>query len=76
MRYLALFMALLKMRYIYLKRYYFDTLSMIITMFLVFLLIFYGAMALLGGTTLADSGDTLESDNRGVHGLDIRTGSL
>jgi ABC-2 type transport system permease protein len=61
MRYLALFMALLKMRYIYLKRYYFDTLSMIITMFLVFLLIFYGAMALLGGTTLADSGDTLEA---------------
>jgi ABC-2 type transport system permease protein len=59
MRYLALFRALLKMRYIYLKRYYFDTLSMIITMFLIFLLIFYGAMALLGGTP-ADSGDTLE----------------
>jgi len=59
MRYLALFRAQLKMRYIYLKRYYFDTLSMIITMFLVFLIIFYGAMALLGGTP-ATSGDTLE----------------
>lgn len=60
MRYLALFKAQLKMRYIYLKRYYFDTLSMIITMFLVFLIIFYGAMALLGGVTPTDSGDTLE----------------
>lgn len=60
MRYLALFKAQLKMRYIYLKRYYFDTLSMIITMFLVFLIIFYGAMALLGGATPTDSGDTLE----------------
>jgi len=60
MRYLALFKALLKMRYIYLKRYYFDTVSMIVTMFLIFLLIFYGAMALLGGATPADSGDTLE----------------
>jgi len=60
MRYLALFKAQLKMRYIYLKRYYFDTLSMIVTMFLVFLIIFYGATALLGGTTLTDSGDTLE----------------
>lgn len=60
MRYLALFRALLKMRYIYLKRYYFDTLSMIVTMFLIFLLIFYGAMALLGGTISPDSGDTLE----------------
>ncbi len=60
MRYLALFKAQLKMRYIYLKRYYFDTLSMIITMFLVFLIIFYGATALLGGATPTDSGDTLE----------------
>jgi ABC-2 type transport system permease protein len=59
MRYWALFKALLKMRYIYLKRYYFDTISMIVTMFLIFLLIFYGAMALLGGTP-AGSGDTLE----------------
>lgn len=59
MRYWALFRALLKMRYIYLKRYYFDTISMIVTMFLIFLLIFYGAMALLGGTP-AHSGETLE----------------
>jgi len=59
MRLLALFKAQVKMRYIYLKRYYFDTLSMIVTMFLIFLLIFYGATALLGGT-LSASGDTLE----------------
>jgi len=49
MRYLAVFMAQLKIRYIYLKRYYFDTISMIVTMFIIFLLIFYGAMALDGG---------------------------
>lgn len=60
MRYLALFTALLKMRYIYLKRYYFDTISEIITIFLIFLLIFYGAKALLGGAAPADAGHTLE----------------
>lgn len=59
MRYLAAFIAQLKIRYIYLKRYYFDTISMIGTMFIIFLLIFYGAMALMGGTP-ADTGETLE----------------
>ncbi|MBE0430448.1 MAG: ABC transporter permease [Dehalococcoidia bacterium] len=59
MRYLALFMAQLKIRYIYLKRYYFDTLSMIVTLFLVFLIIFLGASWLLGGTP-GEVGDTLE----------------
>ncbi len=59
MRYLAVFNAQLKMRYIYLKRYYFDTISMIVTMFIIFLLIFYGAMALMGGTP-AETGETLE----------------
>ncbi len=59
MRYLALFIAQLKIRYIYLKRYYFDTLSMIVTIFLVFLIIFFGATWLLGGTP-GDTGDTLE----------------
>ena len=58
MRHLALFMAQLKIRYIYLKRYYFDTLSMIVTIFLVFLIIFFGAAALLGASPAA--GDTLE----------------
>lgn len=58
MRHLALFMAQLKIRYIYLKRYYFDTLSMIVTLFLVFLIIFYGAAALVGASTT--TGDTLE----------------
>lgn len=58
MRHLALFIAQLKIRYIYLKRYYFDTLSMIVTLFLVFLIIFYGAAALLGAS--AATGDTLE----------------
>jgi len=59
MRYLAVFMAQLKMRFIYLRRYYFDTISMIVTMFIIFLLIFYGAMALMGGT-MAETGETLE----------------
>ena len=56
MRHLVLFWALLKKEYIYLKRYSFNTISGIITIYLVFLLIFYGVKA-LGG---ANFGDTLE----------------
>lgn len=39
------------------RRYLFNTLSMIITLYIVFCLIFFGARALIGG---ADMGDTLE----------------
>jgi len=60
MRYLVLFWALLKKEYIYLKRYYFNTLSGIITIYIVFLIIFYGAKALLGGGSASPSfGNTL-----------------
>ena len=60
MRHLILFKALLKKEYIYLKRYYFNTLSGIITIYIVFLIIFYGAKALLGGgSALPSFGNTL-----------------
>ena len=60
MRHLALFRAQLMMRYIYLKRYYFDTLSGIVAMFLSFLVIFYGTTALLGSGVGPGFGETLE----------------
>lgn len=61
MRHLVLFKALLKKEYIYLKRYYFNTLSGIVTIYLVFLIIFYGAKALLGGSSAsAGFGETLD----------------
>ena len=64
MRHLILFKALLKKEYIYLKRYYFNTLSGIITIYLVFLIIFYGAkygaQALLGGSGSPAFGSTLD----------------
>ncbi|MFQ6090009.1 MAG: ABC transporter permease [Candidatus Bipolaricaulia bacterium] len=59
MRHPILFKALLKKEYIYLKRYYFNTLSGIITIYIVFLIIFYGAKALLGGSASPSFGNTL-----------------
>jgi ABC-2 type transport system permease protein len=55
---LVLFTAMLKRGFIEMRRYAFDTLSGLITLVLFFLLIFYGARALLGGGTA--SGGTLE----------------
>jgi len=60
MRHLILFKALLKKEYIYLKRYYFNTLSGVITIYLVFLIIFYGAKMLLSGSASPAFGNTLD----------------
>lgn len=58
MRTAILFVAMLKRGFIELRRYAFDTLSGVVTILLFFVLIFYGARALIGGQ--AGNGGTLE----------------
>jgi ABC-2 type transport system permease protein len=61
MRLAVLFKALFKKEIIYLKRYYFNTISSIITIYIIFLIIFFGVKALGGGggTPSPSFGDTL-----------------
>lgn len=49
MRVLIVFKTLFKRHLIELRRYYFDTISGIVTLFALFVIIFYGARALIGG---------------------------
>ena len=58
MRYLVLFKAILKQQFVLMRRYMFDTVSALISIYIMFLLVFFGARALGGGAP--GFGDTLD----------------